>query len=262
MSDPAFPPEIEEIIFSLCVQTDRENNTNLLLVAKRVDQWLRPQLYKVAIVHDNRRYFGRPRFNGELLKKYGQHVRRLLLWPVSTDESCLHKTATCLSWCPNVVDLTLWQPDPGYDQRLVDQLLSLPLLHLSFDITRFHNELMKWPISRTVSFTSVTHLHLIGIHITVRAEEIKQYFPNLTHMALNGNMGISHNSILHCWKNELKVLRWHTSQTNSVSDDPRVVVMQPVRNYVHDWNEATEDGSSFWRRAEVEVERRRRDAGL
>ncbi|TFK69473.1 hypothetical protein BDN72DRAFT_612614 [Pluteus cervinus] len=142
-------------------------------------------------------------------------------------------------------------------------LFSLPLLRLSFDITWFHKELNKLPIPKPLSFTSVTHLHLIGMDVTLRAEEIELYFPNLTHMALNGDMDIdecvSHQSILDCWGDQLQVLIWHTISQDSVSDDPRVVLMAPIWNYVHDWNEATKDGpSSVWTRAEVEVERRRR----
>ncbi|TFK60807.1 hypothetical protein BDN72DRAFT_965509 [Pluteus cervinus] len=260
---PVFPPEIEETIFSLCAQSGLKNCKNLTLVAKRVYEWLQPHLYKVAIVHNNRTYFEGPKFNRTLFKKYGQHVRQLLLWPLPSDDSYLHKTATCLSWCPNVVDLSFWQPDPGFGKILIDRLLSLPLQRLSFDITGFHKELMRWTISGTVSFASVTHLHLIGTSIKLREEEIKQYFPNVTHMALNGSMGLSHNSILDCWKDKLKVLIWHTYLSNSVSDDPRVVVMQPVWDYVGDWRDAREDGpKSVWRRAEVEVALRRRNAGL
>ena len=38
-TQPVFPPEIEEIIFSLCIQQGLENSKTLIFVAKRVYEW-------------------------------------------------------------------------------------------------------------------------------------------------------------------------------------------------------------------------------
>ncbi|TFK64500.1 hypothetical protein BDN72DRAFT_846545 [Pluteus cervinus] len=262
-SDPAFPLEIEEMIFSLCVQNDLKNGKNLILVAKRVYEWLKPQLYKVVILHDESdddSHFGRPKCNIELLKTHGHHVRHILLWEsdIISDDPRLYNPATCLSWCPNVVNIALWRVETTYNEHLIDRLLSLPLTHLSFDVTWLDEELRRHAISKRVCFTSITHLDLNGMEITLRVEKIKEYFPSLTHIALGEALELPAKAILDCWGDQLEVLIWYSYDDNGVSDDPRVVVISEPRQYVHDWNEAAMDGpSSVWRRAEMEVKRRR-----
>ncbi|TFK62177.1 hypothetical protein BDN72DRAFT_848943 [Pluteus cervinus] len=262
-SNPAFPLEIEEMIFSLCVQNDLRNSKNLILVAKRVYEWLKPQLYKVVILHDDKSHFGRPKCNAELLKTNGRYVRHILLWDVVSDDPRLHNSAACLSWCPNVVDVALWRAGTTCDENLIDRLLSLPLTHLSIDITWLDEEIMDHAISKPMWFTSITHLDLIGKVITLQVEEIEDYFPSLTHIALAKSMGLPAKAILDCWGDQLEVLIWYFYDTSKVYDDPRVVVISELRQYLHDWNEAATDGpSSVWKRAEMEVNQRRQGVGM
>ncbi|TFK64499.1 hypothetical protein BDN72DRAFT_901510 [Pluteus cervinus] len=259
---PAFPPEIEELIFSLSAQSDLESSKILIFVAKRVYEWLKPHLYKVAILHDNQADCGRLELDSKLLKIHGHHVRHLLLWYRPWDEMFVHNPATFLSWCPNVVDIALWRVETVYDGDLVDQLLALPLTRISFDVTRLNDDITKYSISKPISFTSVTHLELNGMEIRFPVDKIKGYFPSITHMALEEDLKLPVKDILDCWGDQLEVLIWYHG-TKSVSDDPRVVVLSPSGEYVRNWNEATKDGpSSVWRKAEEEVKRRRRDAGM
>ncbi|TFK69495.1 hypothetical protein BDN72DRAFT_959564 [Pluteus cervinus] len=261
--EPAFPPEIEEFIFSLCAQGGLDNCKPLIFVARRVYHWLRPYLYKVVIFHEDRRHYG-PRLDGKSLKIHGSYIRHILLWGVISEEQCLHDPATCLSWCPNVVDVALWDSDISYDQTLINQLLALPLTHLSFDVTVFHSHLTRYSTSKSASFTSVTHLDLIGAEVKLRVSKIKEYFPSLTHLAINEKRRLSAQVILDCWGDQLEVLIWYINRSqadpaHSVPDDPRVAVIYQVWEYVREWNKATEDGpKSIWRIAEAKVEGRRR----
>ncbi|TFK61018.1 hypothetical protein BDN72DRAFT_850022 [Pluteus cervinus] len=272
---PVFPPEIEEIIFSLCTQSDLEKSGNLILVAKRVYHWLRPQLYGVAIFYDDK-IPGRLRFQSDLLKVHGQHVRHLLFWDIVSQDTCYHDPATCLSWCPNVVNVAFWSPGTVYDEALVNKLLSLHLTHLSFDVSSFHSAVTHCSLSTQLTFTFVTHLELIGLKISPTANDVERYFPSVTHMALNANRGLSAQNILKCWKGQLEVLVLYLAGSTSVGDsgidprisgyvpnDPRVVVMPQIRGYVHDWNETTQNGpESIWRKAEGVIKRRRREGVL
>ncbi|TFK64498.1 hypothetical protein BDN72DRAFT_846543 [Pluteus cervinus] len=266
-TQPVFPPEIEEIIFSLCIQQGLQNTKSLSLVAKRVHEWLKPHLYKVAMLYDNTSHYGRPNFDSQVLKKHGRYVRHILLWEVGSEEAYFLQPSTCLSWCPNIMDIALWHPGTVYDEDLIDRLLGLPLTHISFDITRFHNDLTKHSISKRVSFTSVTHLDLNGMRITLPVEKIKGYFPSLTHMALNKERELSAEAILGCWGDQFEVLIWYTnldSETGDrLPDDPRFIALPQTWAWINEWHEATKDGpSSIWRRAEEEVRRRRQGLGM
>ncbi|TFK69496.1 hypothetical protein BDN72DRAFT_878452 [Pluteus cervinus] len=268
---PAFPPEIEEYIFSLCLQDGLDSCKPLILVAKRVYQWLRPHFYKVAIFHDGKRQCGRPRFDSRLLKTHGPYVRHILFWGMrgidiseETRGSHVQKHATYLSWCPNVVEVALWDFDTSYHENLIDQLLALPVKRLSFDITLFHNELTNSSITKPISFRSVTHLHLIGKEITLQVKKLNKYLPSITHIAINEARHLSAQGILDCWGNQLEILIWYINRSSSnhesgVPDDPRIVIIDQPRDYVEDWYRATEDGpGSVWRIAEAEVKGRHR----
>ncbi|TFK69502.1 hypothetical protein BDN72DRAFT_959571 [Pluteus cervinus] len=265
-TQPVFPPEIEEIIFSLCLHNELEDSKNVVLVAKRVYEWMKPQLYKVAIVHYDKTYYGRPKITSELLKIHGHLIRHILHWITTSDsEACFQQPATCLSLCSNVVDIALWDAETIYDEVLIDRLLALRLTHLSFDVTRFHLGLTKCSITKRVAFIFITHLDLQGMAVGVQVGVMKGYFPSLTHMALNEERKLPAQAILDCWGNQLEVLIWYINtssghSTDSLPKDLRVVVIDQSCEYVHDWHEATKGGpSSVWRRAEGEVKRRRAD---
>ncbi|TFK64391.1 hypothetical protein BDN72DRAFT_846637 [Pluteus cervinus] len=271
-TQPIFPPEIEEIIFSLCAQSNLEKSGNLILVAKRVYHWLKPQLYEVVIFHGDDTH-GRLRFDSNLLEVHGQHVRHILFWDlaIGTHKRYYDDPATCLSRCPNIVNVALWNPYTVYDGTLVDQILSLPLTHLSFDVSSLHYALTKYSLSKPLIFKFVTHLELIGLDISATMDEIERYFPSVTHIALNADRGLPAQDILRCWKNKLQVLVLYFGRSifgdnvriADVPDDPRVIVMPQSQDYVYDWNEATRDGpGSIWRKAEVKVKRRRSEFGL
>ncbi|TFK62896.1 hypothetical protein BDN72DRAFT_964271 [Pluteus cervinus] len=263
-AQPIFPPEIEEIIFSLCAQSDLENSRNLILVAKRVHQWLIPQLYEVAIFHSVKVH-GQPRYSSDLLKSHGRHVRHIMIWVVDVEEICFQDPATCLSWCPNLVNVALWSSATLYHDIMVDQLLGLHLTHLSFDVTLLHSAIRvrNSATLAQVSFPSVTHLELIGLDITFEAKQIREYFPSLTHISMRGDRRLSAQDMLNCWGSRLKLLIWHTDRptfivdsgmdpttSTSVPDDPRVVVLPRTRNCADDWNESARGGPrGYWRMA-------------
>ncbi|TFK69499.1 hypothetical protein BDN72DRAFT_857681 [Pluteus cervinus] len=261
---PIFPPEIEEIIFSLCAQNGVDENKNLTLVAKRVYQWLSPQLYEVAILH-RAISAGRPKFSNDLMDKHGRHVRHLLFWDPTGFDASLQDPGTCISLCPNIVDLALWGSRVDFDSgTLLDQLLGLRqrLTRLSFGIDSFHSAVTQLPISTSISFISVTHLELIGLEITIKPDRIEEYFPSVTHLAFGEDKGLSANGILDCWKDQLKVLILYLDPDSddafNIPNDPRIAVILEDSAFLQEWDEATEDGSSsIWRRAEEMVKMRR-----
>ncbi|TFK69475.1 hypothetical protein BDN72DRAFT_612635 [Pluteus cervinus] len=252
--EPIFPPEIEEIIFKLAAQ-DLKEGGKLILVAKRVYHWLLPDLWKIAI-------FGskiprRPHLRQELFEKLGQYARHLLIWDhdFNLDGAVLcDRYSTCLSWCSNITDLTLWIPRKHYNKSLVDHLPRLRLTHLCFDVVMFHAELVKHSMSTHVSFPFLTHLQLLGL-ITPRSSEfLKGYFPSLTHLALDGDQVVSPESILDLWKDQLRVLVWMPLDADillgdpgpSLPDDPRIVVISEIDDMVEDWTGTVTGTGGIW----------------
>ncbi|TFK59584.1 hypothetical protein BDN72DRAFT_851206, partial [Pluteus cervinus] len=252
-TQPVFPPEIEEIIFSLYAQRNLKKSGNLILVAKRVYHWLRPWLYEVVIFHEDTTH-DRLKFNSALLEIHGQHVRHILFWEITALKHYSDNPVACLSWCPHVVNVALWSFNIVYDGALVNKLLSLHLTHLSLDVSLLHSAVTKYLLSKPVAFISVTHLEIIEI-IDPTTNQIEQYFPSVTHLALSQGLGPSAQDILQCWKNKLEVLVWYVGRwmfggdpginstiAGDVPNDPRVVVMPQRRDCVYDWNETTRDG--------------------
>ncbi|TFK69474.1 hypothetical protein BDN72DRAFT_959546 [Pluteus cervinus] len=264
--EPFFPPEIEEIIFSLCIQSDLWKSRHLILVAKRVYQWLRPQLYELALFYGGN-IPRRPRFRSKLLKMHGQYVRHLLIWESfdfdSVECGLDDSPGKCFSWCPNVVSIALWGIKMRYDRTLVDQLirLSTSLTHLSFDVSLFDSRLKGYSISTKVSFPSVTHLELTGYPIRLNWDDIRKYFPSLTHLALRAHIGLL--AQLDDCGDQLELLIWYSDallDPSTQPKDPRIVVMSGPQRYdiVNDWVDGAKDvPSSIWRRIEQQVTSRR-----
>ncbi|TFK61067.1 hypothetical protein BDN72DRAFT_965377 [Pluteus cervinus] len=273
------PPELEEMIFSLCFQNDWKTCTTLTLVAKRVYQWLIPQIYRVAIFHSGERCSNPPtpgsRFPSQNLEHHGEYVRHIMFHnSAGNDLTGLYNLpGTCLSWCPNVVNVALWTTNDQYDGTLIHQLLRLHITHLSLDIGTLLSHIGTTIGGASVSFTWVTHLEIISKPLTTQPEEIENLFPALTHLALNGS---GRNKIeivrdfLDCWEDKLEVLVWYRGVSSAPVpeviptakylslDDPRVVVLWYGQLYLETWTAGVEGGLGIWRTADETVKKRRR----
>ncbi|TFK61022.1 hypothetical protein BDN72DRAFT_850026 [Pluteus cervinus] len=275
-SHEIFPPELEELIFSLAFHNNRKDVMNLILVAKRVHEWLIPEVYKVTMFYSGEGDVGRLKPSSKNLVHYGQHVRHLMLstrWgPEKTGLDNL--PSECLSFCPNVVDIALWLVDPSSSRQLIDQLLNLPnLTRLSLNLRSFDAPLANDPSSRELPhpFSTVTHLDILGITAVYTTRQIQQLFPSLTHIAFN-RYGVQNSAIedvLNAWNSQLKVVVWHhgtstqpwpevlpTSEYTQV-DDPRLVIMRYSRGYIEGWYHEAIGRRGLWTMAEEAVKSRR-----
>lgn len=185
---------------------------------------------------------------------HGPHVRHILFW---SDENA-QRLETCLSWCPNVVDIALWNPVTDYTTSLIQLLLSLRITHLSFDISTFDFGVQNFGPSEA-AFRFVTHLDLIGPRIFLKAKKIKTYFPSVTHIAFNEDERLSVADVLDCWKDQLEVLILTRRPKSFPSpNDPRITVLRQHREFMKEWIAVAEDqSSSMWRLGKVAVERQR-----
>ncbi|TFK59725.1 hypothetical protein BDN72DRAFT_965958 [Pluteus cervinus] len=267
-----FPHEIEEIIFSFAVQTDWPSAKNLILVAKRVYQWLIPQIYEVVVFHRNRYPLDRPRSDSRNLVHHGKYVHHIMLYNGDPSETRLYnRPGVCLTWCPNAYDVALWLTPDQYDKTLVDQLLGRHLTHLSFSFNDFKSAAARYPgISPSISFLYVTHLELINTTPLDDLKELKEYFPALTHLAVKIGSGdqISRSpDILRTWNDQMQVLSWNIGQRmlgptpvvlersnyRIQADDPRIVILAYSRECVDAWYEDAAGGLGLWRVAEETI---------
>ncbi|TFK67162.1 hypothetical protein BDN72DRAFT_843411 [Pluteus cervinus] len=177
---PTLPPELEYQIFLFAFQKERTRPINLLLVAKRVHDWLIPRIYEILVFRG-----GRARPNVAQLRTYGHHTRHLILTgviPISVTEM--------LSYFPNVVNLAIWArswlQDFGVEPK--NPLTSLRLKRLSI-----HLEDMK-----DINLESTTN-HEVKIN-----ENIKRFLSNITHLDCSKAIG----------QRELTALTYCTSLTH------------------------------------------------
>ncbi|TFK73690.1 hypothetical protein BDN72DRAFT_893654 [Pluteus cervinus] len=115
---PRLPLDLEYTIFLFAFQTDPREARRLSLVAKRVFGWMIPHVSRVVKLSEVVSF--PVDFNEATYKKYGHHVRHLLLKSPRLREH--------LHLFPNVVNLAFWVP---YDPIYLPRLLELPLTHIS-----------------------------------------------------------------------------------------------------------------------------------
>ncbi|TFK66108.1 hypothetical protein BDN72DRAFT_961994 [Pluteus cervinus] len=157
MADPTscahLPPELEHDIFLLAFQNDYRDATNLVLIAKRVFDWLIPHVLHVVQVD-------KMVFNQSIYQRYGHHVRHF-----SLDSSQMGDLRTYIALFPNVTNLAAWSEN---SQKGVWELHRLPLTRLS--ILRFHN---LFPL-----VTQLTHLHVrLGFPVYTSGNTGRTLFP-------------------------------------------------------------------------------------
>ncbi|TFK62859.1 hypothetical protein BDN72DRAFT_964291 [Pluteus cervinus] len=196
MAALTLPSELEYEIFALAYQNEESHPVNLLLVAKRVHDWLIPRIYEVVLF---RTYVTRPRSasSPSTLKMCGHHTRHLLFRistpPISTIE--------LLSYCPNVENIAVWS---GYTQSrdLISgpetPLTSLRLKRLSIHVAalaELDQETRGGAESDTntgtqiqkhieVFLSTITHLDIASRVCSKQELSALSYCPSLTHLCL------------------------------------------------------------------------------
>ncbi|TFK65037.1 hypothetical protein BDN72DRAFT_962833 [Pluteus cervinus] len=256
--NPTFPPEIEHIIFTAAVEHQDLSSfpINLILVAKRVYQWLTPIIYRTISLHENHEYPNQ--WNPEKLAKYGNYVRNLFVWVPSSrfNKASPHLP---LSLCPNVTNLLWWSPA---NEAEIIAMSQLPLTRLSIDLNDIERAL-----NTTKEFYRVTHLDSLGLF--TEDLSILDRFTCLTHLSILGDGGFASISPIFERVPKLQVLIYYNCKqgvTKAVvqdfrpeSDDPRLVRMTcGVGGGFEDWFEDIIGGRGIWGLAEEAIEGRKK----
>ncbi|KAF8643451.1 hypothetical protein AX16_009007 [Volvariella volvacea WC 439] len=197
-SQPRLPPELERIIFELAARSRKSAALPvLMLVARRVRDWLRPMLFEVVALSSDR-YQTICRWPPYPTAQETHYVKRLLIHYGGYQRPHLNTLVdppdfkTFVSHCPNLQDFAIWRHAPDH---LLDQLtavlhsphrtvappgfglfrLSLYLKQLFPDRVDFKHEV----------FRDVTHLEVLDGGSAITWEEGNNYgcLPRLKYLA-------------------------------------------------------------------------------
>ncbi|KAF8171070.1 hypothetical protein K438DRAFT_2024164 [Mycena galopus ATCC 62051] len=258
-SSPTLPPELEREIFELCALDLPVSIPKLMLIAKRVHEWVEPLLYHTIILGHDSPIHGFPLFTSEVVSSairrkppsfFHNAVRRLMVM-----NSDISDAEAILALCATVEDLGL-----GYiSEGCLLLLESLPL-------RRLYTSTDWLPMPRTYPmFSSLTHLHvdvddLDNIHSTYPAMAA---LPKLTHLSfvyddVDEDLVLASHKILElCQSICVLVFLDNSMAQTQLALDVRCVVMAIPDDFVQDWYTGIRDGTDYWSVAENLVVKRR-----
>ncbi|KAF8149392.1 hypothetical protein B0H34DRAFT_733582 [Crassisporium funariophilum] len=248
------PAELEREIFEIAASAYPSCVVELVRVARRVQEWVSPELYRVLRAGEGRVVppiycsesdVGSPRtLDIPRLKNIGPHVQHILLqkWHVSEIQEIL-------KYCPNVRNLALWIVR-GSCLPLLPVLSTLSIRRLSFDPLLFfpsHHE-YHIPFDQPL-FWNITHLEIINAPSEWKSWHKIALMPKLSHLALSGelNQALLDDILENCTLMELLIVISETEEgmTNE-QHDRRVVVLEPSWDYLDHWELGARGGDDFW----------------
>ncbi|KAF8883071.1 hypothetical protein CPB84DRAFT_1965260 [Gymnopilus junonius] len=275
---PALPAELEREIFEITASDFPGSIANLILVARRVQQWMEPLLYAVLIFSPA---YSRPplydsfTINLPLFEKATQHAKHVLIQGVLAPQA-----VEVLQHCTNVLNLSLWSLT-GLYKPLKPIIAALPIRRLCVNIRELFRKSDENAIDldfrglEPATLANLTHLDIILVSREFCRWEIWQGLadlPNLTHLAIDYSTPELVDAIFkECHHLQILILYFTddldvfdaTEHRNSrhleigVMSDPRVVQMKETIDSIKGWEKDVQRQDDFWTRAEKVREMRR-----
>ncbi|KAF9526892.1 hypothetical protein CPB83DRAFT_857162 [Crepidotus variabilis] len=249
---PRLPLELEREIFEIAALDNAEDAILLSLVAKRIQIWLEPIVYRTSYRNPLAR--SSPAFSRWISESKRQRVlqytERLLL-----RDTYVKEATDIINQCPNIWDLSIW------DLRQLSQLDLLLAILPSFSIQRLYigNECLSWlRLNGSQKFNPSLYLHLthLSLHVPKRGSPsykviashatIFSKLPCLTHFAVFRSAtkwSIIQKLLADCTTLQLLIV-FQLQTTAAVHDsEPRVVYLDPWVNTVAGW---VQEELDFW----------------
>ncbi|KAK7058055.1 hypothetical protein R3P38DRAFT_2681107 [Favolaschia claudopus] len=262
--DPIFPRELEREIFEIAAIGNRQHIPHLLLVCRRVHQWIDPYLYRVVDTSDAMLVAAVKAKTDAFLK----HTVRHLVVDFHHAEEDLVKAL--LFGCPDVQTLH-FAPDMHID--LLPALDALQLKTLSMWV----DNPVSWASGSSMlerpMFLSITHLELdydgcspTEIPLTWDDWSHLASLPALTHLAFSEILAryLLLPTLGRCGRLQTIVAIFvDMEQARAfvedfpVITDPRMVAIA-VTDLFHDWVRQARGEDDYWGRAEAFIARKRR----
>ncbi|KAJ7608509.1 hypothetical protein DFH06DRAFT_192110 [Mycena polygramma] len=276
---PILPAELQRYIFKLAVISDLRSIFVLFLVARRVQIWMEPLLYRNLSLHRNRPRlptdpaFRRP-FNAVQTvldskpAPFFHEVRRICM--VDPDPSVARRI---LRVCSSTVEVMILcgPKDPG----LLPVLGALPLRRLCISLDdlfpAMDNGLPVFNFLHPL-FIQITHLDLLPPLGRARAEQEREWerwsglaqIPHLTHLSFTGGTdGFYIRALLYCQSLAVLIATYTFREprnlwSHSLLRNPRFLILEymKLRDF---WEARVAGGDDHWARGEVLVRQRRVD---
>ncbi|KIM39517.1 hypothetical protein M413DRAFT_447009 [Hebeloma cylindrosporum] len=249
---PELPRELERLIFELAAcNAGPKASTTLLLVAKRVHNWIRPLIYRVFNQITIPPLPDLRRSGPQLLENIGHLVEKLLVGYNTESQYPLEKF---LSFCPNIVDLATWHTRISHLLPTIDKL---PLRRLSANFDDFIYEDF---LTRSF-FTKITHLDLLLFmgESWDKQFEALTHLPELTHLAIGFPVRVAIISQLLCRCRLLQILMLTPADPDQYFydmieerfveiHDHRLVLLETPNfpGLVYDWEQGARGGMACW----------------
>ncbi|KAF7362335.1 hypothetical protein MVEN_00580100 [Mycena venus] len=276
-SHVVLPLELEWQIFEICACSRPVTIPKLMLVARRVKEWVEPLLYRTIVISVIYSIDGHPDFTEDILWTvlrskpaafFRDSVRHVLIhgtWDDDADWTDFVRFV--LSICTGVQTLFVSQSHP------LLELSTMPfgLKHLC---TTFMPLLIDIP-STSPLFAQLTHLELIGPASTDENTDISTtvaLLPRLTHLSFNEESEEaavpfipSYLTVLqNCASLSVLISLWDhdypedllSQYVHALAKDPRFVVLDGTE-WFRDWEMEVLDGSGYWSQAENFIAKRR-----
>ncbi|KAJ3503613.1 hypothetical protein NLJ89_g8353 [Agrocybe chaxingu] len=238
------------MIFEIAAQEGgRHVVMHLMLVAKCVRDWVRPELYRIFTQVSDREMdtFPRPDAN---LDDVGRFAHHLIIGGSRTSD----EINRFLTSCPNVYNLAIWSTEHIVD--FLPQLRRLPLRRLSANFRSLSDEQWLGP-----PFCNLEYIDVVRMRGHSWDDwKILTTLPRLTHIAVNSivEVQVIRNLLSECRHLKSLVLLAHTvnwgfaeAQELAGIRDDRLVLLDttPAGDNLMDWRLGARGKGDFWRYA-------------
>ncbi|KAK7058049.1 hypothetical protein R3P38DRAFT_2844127 [Favolaschia claudopus] len=223
-ADPVFPPELEQEIFEITAIRNRTLIPTLLLVCKRVHEWLEPLLYRVVVTTST------PHPPLSAIKSKPLDFLQKSLHHILIDYDIIHPAKEfifdLLSQCSMIESISI---SGNLYADLLPTLLPFPTTKIEFVVWRpsKSSEMNEW--ARATLVHPILALYLLEPAVEVCTS---------LQVIITGFWGITDPTEAQSFTSKLSLA------------DPRIVIMV-VPEYIEDWVVGAWGGDDFWRRAEA-----------
>ncbi|KAF8899529.1 hypothetical protein CPB84DRAFT_1780541 [Gymnopilus junonius] len=278
---PTLPPELQCKIFEITASFSPKYALCLMLVARKVKEWIEPFLYHSIVFSRSFEnyppiYKGRDQWKATrapLFDKATPHARHVLI-----ESSRLDKSAEILQHAPNVESLALW----SLPLIIESQRPLLPIIQSLTKLTRISASPYQLMKTKGVSFVfdHAAFVNLTHFGILCMEEDICEWaawaelalLPKLTHLSVDySNPNFVEDVLSGCtglklfvvfYEDRRKVLdraaereeegvRHPRHPDVGVMLDKRVVQIPEIHDHwVEEWERNVRGQESFWKRAE------------
>ncbi|KAJ6482677.1 hypothetical protein C8R45DRAFT_932281 [Mycena sanguinolenta] len=267
--DPCLPPELEREIFESTAQLHPKSIPILLLVARRIFEWIQPFLYRTIMVAPSSRsmaaFLRVTRTTPPNSSFFRNSVQNLFVHQTSW---LVNEARFILSSCSGIMNFAMMATNPSVLPLLENKRLK----RLSISLAQlFDNGLILHNLTHSI-FTHTTHLTLFDFTHNDQHWATLASLPELTHLCLHSFVRRSQLlGVLADCKGLQVLVNMHINTEPewgladicarlAIHDDPRFVLFTldvSTHAFSRDWERGHSGGKDFWAVADAFVGKKR-----